>query len=115
MIKRHITGKIHHRVVEHGDTVYIGGLVASDKSLGMRGQAEQIFAKLDELLALAGTHKDQLLSVTIHSAAFDQKEAFNEAWAAWLDAEHFPVRAYLGGAELSPGTLVEVTAIAAKP
>ncbi|MBY5971022.1 RidA family protein [Pseudooceanicola marinus] len=114
MITRHIPGKIHHRVVEHGDTVYIGGLVASDKSKDMKGQAEEIFGKLDELLAMAGTSKDKLLQVMIYSAAYDQKAGFNEAWTAWLDAENFPVRAYIGGAELSEGTLVEVTTIAAK-
>lgn len=114
MITRHIQGKIHHRIVEHGDTVYIGGLVASDKTKDMKGQAEEIFAKLDELLAQAGSSKEKLLSVTIHSAAFDQKDAFNEAWTEWLSPEHFPVRAYIGGAQLSKGTLVEITTIAAK-
>ncbi|WP_339114740.1 RidA family protein [Thioclava sp. GXIMD2076] len=114
MITRHIPGKIHHRIVEHGDTVYIGGLVASDKTKDMKGQAEEIFAKLDDLLAQAGTSKDKLLQVTIFSAAFGEKDAFNAAWTEWLSAENFPVRAYIGGAELSKGTLVEVTTIAAK-
>lgn len=114
MITRHIQGKIHHRIVEHGDTIYIGGLVASDKSKDMKGQAEEIFGKLEELLAQAGSSKDKLLSVTIYSAAFDQKDAFNAAWTEWLSPESFPVRAYIGGAELSKGTLVEITTIAAK-
>jgi len=114
MITRHITGKIHHRIVEHGDTVYIGGLVADDKTKDMRGQAEEIFGKLDALLTSVGSSKEKLLSVAIYSAAFDQKDGFNDAWIAWLEPQHFPVRAYIGGAELSQGTLVEVTAIAAK-
>lgn len=114
MIKRHIPGKIHHRIVEHGDTLYIGGLVASDKTKDMKGQAEEIFAKLDELLGSVGSSKEKLLSVTIYSAAFAEKEGFNAAWTEWLAPESFPVRAYIGGAELSEGTLVEVTTIAAK-
>ncbi|MCA0848594.1 RidA family protein [Salipiger thiooxidans] len=114
MITRHIQGKIHHRIVEHGDTVYIGGLVATDKTKDMKGQAQEIFGKLDELLAQAGTSKEKLLQVMIYSAAFDQKDAFNEAWCEWLSPETFPVRAYIGGAELSPGTLVEVVTVASK-
>lgn len=114
MITRHIQGKIHHRVVEHGETIYIGGLVASDKSKDMKGQAEEIFGKLDELLALAASSKENLLAVTIFSTAFDQKDGFNTAWAEWLSPEHFPVRALIGGAELSEGTLVEITTVAAK-
>lgn len=114
MIVRHIQDKIHHRIVEHGDTVYIGGLVASDKTKDMKGQAEEIFGKLDELLASVGSSRKKLLSVTIFSAAFAEKDGFNEAWAEWLSPEDFPVRAYIGGAELSQGTLVEITTIAAK-
>jgi len=114
MITRHIPGKIHHRIVEHGDTIYIGGLVASDKTKDMQGQAAEIFEKLDELLAMAGSSKKKLLSVTIYSAAYGEKDGFNQAWGEWLDPADFPVRAYIGGAELSKGTLVEVTTIAAK-
>lgn len=114
MIIRHIPGPIHHRIVEHGTTLYIGGLVASDKSKDMKDQAEEIFCKLEELLERAGSSKRKLLSVTIYSAAFDQRDSFNAAWTDWLSPEDFPVRAYIGGAELSEGTLVEITAIAAK-
>ncbi|HNP63952.1 MAG TPA: RidA family protein [Woeseiaceae bacterium] len=114
MIKRHIGSKIHHRVVEHNGTIYIGGLVANDKQQDMKGQANEIFKKIDDLLQHVGSRKENLLSVTIYSAAFDQRDAFNDAWSDWLAPSDLPVRAYIGGAELSPGTLVEVTAIAAK-
>ncbi|WP_417462977.1 RidA family protein [Kordiimonas sp.] len=114
MIVRHVPGPIHHRVVEHDGTIYVGGLVAGDKSKDMKGQAEEIFAKLEDLLVQAGSSKKKLLSVTIFSAAFGERQGFNEAWTEWLAPEDFPVRAYIGGAELSEGTRVEITAIAAK-
>lgn len=114
MITRHISGPIHHRIVEHGDTVYIGGLVADDKTKDMKGQAEEIFAKLDKLLETAGTSKQKLLQVMVYSSDFNQKDGFNEAWKEWLAPEDMPVRAYLGVSDLSPNTLVEVVTIAAK-
>lgn len=114
MITRHISGSIHHRIVEHGDTVYIGGLVADDKTKDMKGQAEEIFAKLDKLLETAGTSKKKLLQVMVYSSDFNQKDGFNAAWKDWLAPEDMPVRAYLGVSDLSPNTLVEVVTIAAK-
>lgn len=114
MITRHISGPIHHRIVEHGNTVYIGGLVADDKTKDMKGQAEEIFAKLDKLLETAGTSKKKLLQVIVYSSDFNQKDGFNEAWKEWLEPEDMPVRAYLGVSDLSPNTLVEVVTIAAK-
>ncbi len=51
MIERHIRTPIMHRVVEHGGVLYFGGIVAEDRSAPMRGQTEQILARIDALLA----------------------------------------------------------------
>ena len=45
------------RAVVHGDLVYLSGLVADDKSLSTKGQTEQVLAKIDDVLAAAGTNK----------------------------------------------------------
>jgi enamine deaminase RidA (YjgF/YER057c/UK114 family) len=114
MITRTTRTAIHHRIVEHNGTVYIGGLVADDRSKDMKGQTEEICAKLDALLAEAGTSKDKLLSAMIYATDFSQKDGLNEAWTTWLDPEHLPVRAFIGVAELGKDVLVEIVVTAAK-
>ncbi|WP_108262532.1 RidA family protein [Mangrovicoccus ximenensis] len=114
MITRSIRTKIHHRIVEHENTIYIGGLVADDRTKDMKGQTEEICAKLDALLAEAGSSKEKLLSAMIYATDFSQKDGLNEAWTTWLDPEHLPVRAFLGVAQLGEGVLVEIVVTAAK-
>lgn len=114
MVKRHIPTPIMHRVVEHGDTVYVAGTTADDTSVGMRGQTEQILAKFDKFLAAAGTDKSRLLSVTIFITDFAQKPEMDVAWKAWLDTADFPTRATVGVANLGSRTLIEMVAIATR-
>ena len=42
------------------------------------------------------------------------KAAMNEAWKAWLGNLNRPTRTCIGGVELEPGVLVEITSTAAK-
>jgi enamine deaminase RidA (YjgF/YER057c/UK114 family) len=42
-----------------------------------------------------------------------QKDAMNEAWMAWVDRSNLPTRTAVG-ADLTPGTMVEITIFAAK-
>jgi len=49
------------RAVIHGNTVYLAGLTADDRSKGMREQTVEILAKIDALLKTAGTDKSKLL------------------------------------------------------
>jgi enamine deaminase RidA (YjgF/YER057c/UK114 family) len=50
-IERHELNDHLSKVVEHNGTVYIAGTTAADKSVGMKQQTEQVFAKIDEYLA----------------------------------------------------------------
>lgn len=113
MIDRKVQTKIHHRIAIHNGTVYIGGVVASDKTQDMGGQTREICDKLDELLAEAGSSKEKILQAMIYSADFAQKDALNAVWTDWIAPEHLPTRAYIGGAELPEGNLVEIVVIAA--
>lgn len=114
MIKRHIQTRINHRIVEHNGVLYFGGLVADDKSLDMKGQTEQICAKIDALLAQVGSSNENLLTAMIYISDFSQKEGMNEAWLEWMPAEHLPTRATIGVAELGKDTLIEVVVSAAR-
>ena len=60
-LKEHLSG-----VVEHNGTVYVAGTTATDKSLGMKQQTEQVLAKIDGLLAKCGTNKSKLLAATVY-------------------------------------------------
>jgi enamine deaminase RidA (YjgF/YER057c/UK114 family) len=99
--------------VIHGDTVYLSGVVADDKSLPMKGQTEQVLRKIDAVLASVGTNKSRVLSATVYMADASRKDEMNEAWMAWVDRSNLPTRTAVG-ADLTPGTLVEITVCAAK-
>ena len=64
-IKRIDTNKLMSKAVVHGDTVYLSGLTASDTSLDVQGQCQQILDKIDQYLGEAGTDKSKILSAEI--------------------------------------------------
>jgi enamine deaminase RidA (YjgF/YER057c/UK114 family) len=99
--------------VVHGNTVYLSGVVADDKSLPMKGQTEQVLRKIDGVLAKAGTNKSRILNATVYMADASLKDEMNEAWMAWVDRVNLPTRTAVGAA-LTPGTMVEITVCAAK-
>jgi enamine deaminase RidA (YjgF/YER057c/UK114 family) len=96
-----------------GDLVFCSGMVADDKSLDMKGQTAQVLKKIDAVLAQAGTSKSRILSATVYMQDATLKDAMNEAWMAWVDHGNLPTRTAVG-ADLTPGTMVEITVCAAK-
>jgi enamine deaminase RidA (YjgF/YER057c/UK114 family) len=100
------------RACMFGDLVFLSGTVADDKTLPMKEQTAQVLAKIDAVLAEAGTDKTRIVSATVYLADIDRKEEMNEAWMAWVDADNLPTRTAVGAA-LTPGTLVEITVSAA--
>ncbi len=96
-----------------GDLVFLSGAVANDKTLPMREQTAQVLAKIDAVLAEAGSDKTKIVSATVYLADIDRKDEMNEAWMAWVDADHLPTRTAVG-VTLTPGTLVEITVAAAR-
>lgn len=101
------------RASVYGDLVFLSGAVADDKTLPMKEQTEQVLAKIDQDLAKAGADKSRILSATVYLADIARKEEMNEAWMAWMDPDNMPCRTAVGAA-LTPGTLVEITVIAAR-
>jgi enamine deaminase RidA (YjgF/YER057c/UK114 family) len=114
LIKRTGSLPYMHRIVEHNGVLYIGGVIATErKGVGMRSQTEQAVRKIDELLGMHGSSKEKILTVTIFVTDLSLKDEMNEAWQAWLPAEHKPTRATIGVSDLGPDVLIEVTATAA--
>jgi 2-iminobutanoate/2-iminopropanoate deaminase len=101
-------------VVEHNGTVYVAGTTAEDRSVGMKQQTAQVLARIDGLLAKAGTNKAKLLAATVSVSDMAQKAAMNEAWLAWIDLKNPPPRACVAVELGSKETLVEIAVTAAK-
>ena len=79
--------------------------------------AEQTRASLDRIsknLAEAGADDTRLLSATVYLADIAHKAEMDAEWCGWISGpEHWPQRACVQAA-LAPGTLVEITVIAAR-
>ncbi len=64
-IARHESGPILSLAVEHGDTVYLAGIVPKDLKKDIKGQTQEVLAEIDRLLGKCGTSKSKLLKATI--------------------------------------------------
>jgi enamine deaminase RidA (YjgF/YER057c/UK114 family) len=107
----------NHRMsqsVVHGNTVYLAGQVAADSSADIKTQTEQVLAKVDALLAEAGTDKTKLLSAQIWLTSMGHYAQINEVWDAWMPEGCAPARACTEARLATPELLVEVGIIAAK-
>jgi enamine deaminase RidA (YjgF/YER057c/UK114 family) len=81
------------RAVVVGDMVYLGGQVAESKDADIRIQTRETLAKIDELLAAAGTSRSNLVSATIWLKDMSDYDGMNEVWDNWIDPERPPTRA----------------------
>ncbi|WP_142846734.1 RidA family protein [Telmatospirillum sp. J64-1] len=114
MVKRYLKTPIMHRAVEANGFVFFGGITADDRTAGMKGQTEEILAKLEKYLAEAGTDKTKIVTATCYVMDLGMKDEMNAAWVEWFGAENLPSRATLGVSELGKGALLEVVVTAVK-
>eukprot|EP00088_Acartia_fossae_P033095 TRINITY_DN3387_c0_g2_i2.p1 TRINITY_DN3387_c0_g2~~TRINITY_DN3387_c0_g2_i2.p1 ORF type:complete len:154 (+),score=21.86 TRINITY_DN3387_c0_g2_i2:34-495(+) len=104
-------------VVIHNGIAYTAGQVGEHSKLNESDVAEQtrqVLAKIDILLAEAGTHKSRLLEARIwlKNIATDAA-AMNKVWNEWVDPENKAVR-YCVQSELArENMLVEIQVVAA--
>ena len=100
--------------VTFGDLVFLSGQVPGDSS-DVTGQTAEVLAKIDALLAEAGSDKDHLLNATIYLNDIGRDfAAMNEVWSQWLSAGMAPTRTTLQAQLARPEVLVEITVIAAR-
>jgi enamine deaminase RidA (YjgF/YER057c/UK114 family) len=103
------------QVTIHNGTVYLAGQVPADASADMRGQTEQVLARIDQLLAQAGTSKENLLSAQIWVSSMVEFDQMNQAWDAWVVPGPPPVRAAIEAKLAKPEWKVEIMVVAALP
>ena len=113
-IARHDPSAILSHAVEHGDTVYLAGIVAKNIDQDVKGQTRQVLDEIDRLLAKCGSSKSKVLQATIWVTDIRNRAPMNEVWTAWCDPKNLPVRACIEAKLADPACLVEIMVVAAK-
>ena len=103
------------KVVVHGDTVYLAGLIA-DKALsqGVAEQTREILSLIDGFLAKAGTDKSKLLTATIWLSDIRTVDEMNKVWDAWVTPGSTPARACIEALLQGPEKKIEIQVTAAR-
>jgi enamine deaminase RidA (YjgF/YER057c/UK114 family) len=113
-IARHDQTAILSQAVEHGDTVYLAGVVAKDLAKDVKGQTQEVLGEIDRLLAKCGSSKSKVLQAQIWVTDIRNRAPMNEVWTAWVDPRNLPARACVEAKLADPRALVEIMVIAAK-
>jgi len=100
------------QIVVHQGVVHLLG-VTGDPNDDVETQTEQVLARIDQLLATAGTDKTRLLTAEVWLADIGDFDRHNRVWNAWVDPDHPPVRACVQADLWRPGLLVEIMVTAA--
>lgn len=101
------------RAVVCNGFVFTAGQVPDDMTLDIAGQAGQVLAKIDELLAEAGTDKSRAISAQVWLGTRDDLAGFNAVWDAWVVPGATPAR-ICGRVDMNnPACRVEVQVVAA--
>jgi enamine deaminase RidA (YjgF/YER057c/UK114 family) len=102
------------KIVIHKETVYLCGQVADNLDDSIGPQTENMLAKVDALLAQAGSGRDRILSATIYLRDMKDFAAMNAVWDRWVPKGHAPARACVEARLARPELLVEVSVVAAR-
>jgi len=111
-IKRLHKGPRMSQIVAHGGLVWLAGQVG-EPGESVTNQTKAVLARVDELLALAGTSKSRLLQATIWLADMNDFAEMNAVWDAWVDPDNTPARATGESKLATPDHKVEIIVVAA--
>ena len=92
--------------------VFVSGQVADDTSANVAGQTAQILAKIERILAEAGSSKERIVSAKIWLAEAATFNEMNSVWDAWVPAGNPPARACVESKLAFPQYTVEIGVIA---
>ena len=101
------------RAVVNDDLVFTVAVAPDPVTPSMYEQTRKALARIDESLALCGSHKSKILSAIVYINGMPLKSEMNRAWDEWVDKAHPPMRACIG-VELEPPHIVEIVVTAAK-
>ena len=112
-IERYEVGPRMSQVVVHGGVAYLAGIVAEDLVPSVADQTRQILARIDRLLALAGSDKTRILKANIWLSDIGTFNEMNAVWDGWVAKGHTPARATVEARLAGPAYLVEIMVEAA--
>lgn len=113
-VKRIEPGTRMSQAVVHGGVVYTAGQVAlRAPGASVTDQTKDILAKIDELLAEAGTDKSKAMVATIWLSDISDFDEMNAVWDAWVAPGNPPVRACVESKLAAPQFTVEIQVFAA--
>lgn len=114
MIQRFETGNRMSQAVVHGGFVFLAGQVALDApGAPVAEQTRNILARIEALLARAGSGRQNILSATIWLSNMASFEEMNGVWDAWVPPGQAPARATVEARLAAPHFAVEIGIIAA--
>lgn len=113
-IKRIEIGTRMSKIVINNGVIYLAGQVADNAEEGIKEQTENMLAKVEKLLAEAGSDIKHILSATIYIRDMKDFAQMNEIWDAWIPEGHAPARACVEARLARPELLVEVSIVAAQ-
>jgi len=113
MVQRFEVGARMSEMAVHNGIVWLAGQVAADGSQEIAGQARQVLAAVDALLARAGTDKTRIVMCQIYLADIADFAAMNAVWDAWVAKGHAPPRATVQASLARPEWKIEVVVTAA--
>jgi len=112
-IKRSVRTPIQNRIVEIGDLVFVGGVIADDTAQSMGPQTQNILAKIEGYLGEVGLNRKAIVAAQIFVTELSQKKEMDAAWTSFFGDE-MPTRATVGVADLGGGAMIEVVTTAAR-
>ena len=111
-IKRSIKTPIQNRIVETGNLVFVGGVIADDITQSMGPQTQNILTKIEGYLGEVGLDRKAIVASQIYVTDLGAKTEMNAAWTGFF-GEDLPTRATVGVADLG-GALIEVVVTASR-
>jgi len=115
-IKRHDTTARSSKCVIYNGVVYLAGHGDPDGSAAIEQQTANTLAKIEQMLARAGTGKERLLTAQIFLKNLRRDfEAMNSVWNAWTAPGAAPTRSTFQAEMAHEEMLVEIVVTAALP
>lgn len=114
-----VPGGHYSQAVVHNELVFISGILpitpAGNKltDASIQEQTEQVLANLDAILQAAGSHRNQVLKVSVFVADMATWGEVNQVYAHFF-SDHRPARSVVPCAALHYGFGIELEAIATR-
>jgi len=113
MVQRFDVGPRLSEMAVHNGVCYLAGQVAADGTQDITGQARQVLAQIDGLLARAGTDKSRILMCQIFIVDLAEFPALNAVWEQWVAPGNAPPRATVQARLAKPEWKLEMVVTAA--